>query len=178
MNMRCTSPALLILALLAGGNASAAVLQQAFTNDFQTNAVYLWSVDPSNMTFDGVSFGANMTAWEADIQTPAKRVLRGPTIGAAVGSFNLLMNYTSTPFKLEWAEVFFDNITNVVRGYGTLTYNGSGWSNADVATHLIDIPLHANAAATPIPSSVLLMLSALALVPLQRLARRRLPCAP
>ncbi len=173
MNIRAASFALLILISLGGAKTSAAELNQAFTNDFQTNAVYLWSTDPLNMTFDGVSFGTNMPAWHAALHTPARLVLSGPTIGAAAGSFNLVMNYKNTPFKLEWAEVFFDNTINVVRGYGTLTYNGSGWSNADVATHLIDIPLHANSAATPIPSSVLLMLSALALVPLQRLGLRR-----
>ena len=176
MNIRVTSLALLMVCLLVGGKTSAATLNQAFTNDFQTNAVYLWSPDPLNMTLDGLSFGANMTAWKADLHTPARLVLSGPTIGAASGSFNLLMNYKNTPFKLEWAEVFFDNITNVVLGYGTLTYNGGGWSNAGVATHLIDIPLHPNAAAMPIPSAVVLMLSALALIPLQRLSQRRAAC--
>ena len=172
MNMRVTSLALLIFWLLATGNGSAATLNQTFTNDFETNAVYLWSVDPSNMTLAGLSFGASMSGWQADRQNPAKLVLRGPTVGAAAGSFNLLMSYRHTPFKLEWAEVFFDNVNNVVRGYGTLSFNGSGWSNANIATHLIDIPLHPVAAALPIPSSLLLMFSALALMPLQRLRRR------
>ncbi len=172
MNVRVTSLALLIFVLLATGNAGAATLDQTFTNDFETNGIYLWSVDPSNMTLAGFSFGANMSGWKADSQSPAKLVLSGPTLGAAAGRFNLLMNYQNTPFKLEWAEVFFDNMSNAVRGYGTLTFNGSGWSNGNVATHLMDIPLHPVAAATPIPPSLLLMVSALALVPLQRLRRR------
>ena len=172
MNIRVTFFALSIFTLLAGANVGAAVLKQTFSNDFQTNAVYLWSVDPSNMSLEGVAFGANMSGWQADVQTPAWLVLSGPTIDAAVGSFSLKMKYKSTPFQLEWAEVFFDTVNNVVRGYGTLTYNGSGWGNADVATRLRDIPLQATAAAMPVPSSVLLMLSALALVPLQRLGNR------
>ena len=124
------------------------------------------------MTLAGFSYGASMSGWKGDLQNPAKLVLSGPTVGAAAGSFNLLMNYKHTPFKLEWAEVFFDNISNVVRGYGTLSFNGSGWSNANIATHVIDIPLHPVAAALPISSSLVLMFSALALLPLQHLRRR------
>lgn len=142
MNVRVTSLALLIFLLLATGNAGAATLDQTFTNDFETNGIYLWSVDPSNMTLAGFSFGANMSGRKADSQSPAKLVLSGPPLGAAA-----------------------------VRGYGTLPFNGSGWSNGNVATHLMDIPLHPVAAATPIPSSLLLMVSALTLVPLQRLRR-------
>jgi hypothetical protein len=126
------------------------------------------------MSLDGFSAGANMSGWKVDLSTPARMVISGPTITPGAGRFNLLMNYKTAPFQLEWAEVFFNNITNVVLGAGTLSFNGGGWSNANVATHLVDIPLHPAAAAMPVPSSILLMLSALALGTLTSMRKRNL----
>ena len=170
MSSPVTPAALLITMLLALGHAQAATLNQTFMNDFETNAVYLWSVDAANMHFDGFSLGSNMEAWQAEVSTPDKLVLRGPSVTAGAGRFNLLMNYQSTPFRLEWAEVFFDKVSNVVRGYGTLTFDGNGWSNTSVASHVIDIPLHPAVAAMPLPASWLMMASALALVGLRKRA--------
>lgn len=163
------SAAILVMTLVLGlGSASAATLNQSFMNDFESNAVYLWSLDSANMRFDGFSLGSNMEAWQAEVSTPEQLVLKGPTIAAGAGRFNLLMNYQSTPFRLEWAEVFFDKVSNVVRGYGTLTFDGNGWSNSNVASHVIDIPLHPTAAALPIPASYWLLASALALMSLRK----------
>lgn len=164
MNTRMTTKALLITLLLSAGSAGAATLNQTFMNDFETNAIYLWSTDASNMSLDGISFGANMGAWQATTHTPAKLVLSGPTIGPVAGRFDLLMNYKNLPFQLEWAEVFFDNANNAIRGYGTLTFDGGGWSNANVSSHVIDIPLHPGAV-VPLPSSLLLLVSIVLFVP-------------
>ena len=172
MNNCVTNRVLLLALLLTTGSVGAATLDQTFMNDFQDNAMYFWSGDPSNMTLDGFSAGANMNGWKVDVSTPARMVLSGPTVAASAGRFNLLMNFKSTPFQLEWAEVFFNNITNVVLGFGTLSFNGGGWSNANVATHLIDIPLHPAVAAMPVPSSILLLMSALGLGTLTRVRQR------
>lgn len=169
-----TCLSLLTALLLTTGSAGAATLEQTFMNDFETNAIYLWSLDASNMSLDGFSASADMGGWQADSISPAHMVLSGPTVAAGAGRFNLLMNYKSTPFRLEWAEVLFDHVGAVVKGYGTLSFNGNGWSNSNVASHLIDIPLHPQVAATPLPSSVLMMLSALALITVKSLRERRL----
>ncbi len=174
MKTRIVSRALLLILLLTTGSVGAATLNQTFMNDFETNAIYLWSVDASNMTLDGYSVGADMGAWKADISSPARMVLSGPTIAGGAGRFNLLMNYKTTPFQLEWAEVLFDHLGTVVKGYGTLSFNGGGWSNSNVATHLIDIPLHPNVAATPLPSSLIMMFSALTLVTMKGMRKRNL----
>ena len=174
MRNRIVCRALLITLLLTTGSAGAAILEQTFMNDFETNAIYLWSLDTSNMSLDGFSASADMGGWKAGISSPAHMVLSGPTVAAAAGRFNLLMSYKTTPFRLEWAEVLFDRVGTVVKGYGTLSFNGNGWSNSNVATHLIDIPLHPRVAATPLPSSVLMMFPALALVTVKGLRKRSL----
>ena len=174
MNNRFVSRALLITLLLTTGSAAAAKLEQTFMNDFETNAIYLWSLDTSNMSLDGFSAGADMGGWQAAISAPAHMVLSGPTVAAGAGRFNLLMNYKTIPFRIEWAEVLFDHVGSVVKGYGTLSFNGNGWSNSNVASHLIDIPLHPRVAATPLPSSLLMLFSALALITAKGLRKRRL----
>lgn len=174
MRYRIVFRALLITLLLTTSSAGAATLKQTFMNDFETNAVYLWSLDTSNMSLDGFSASADLGGWKADISSPARMVLSGATVAAGAGHFNLLMNYKTTPLRLEWAEVLFDRVGTVVKGYGALGFNGNGWSNSNVATHLIDIPLHPRAAAMPLPSSVLMMLSALALITVKGLRKRHL----
>ena len=173
MRYRIVFRALLITLLLTTSSAGAATLKQTFMNDFETNAVYLWSLDTSNMSLDGFSASADMGGWKADISSPARMVLGGATVAAGAGRFNLLMNYKTTPLRLEWAEVLFDHVGRMVKGYGALGFS-NGWSNSNVATHLIDIPLHPRAAAMPLPSSVLMMLSALALITVKGLRKRRL----
>ncbi len=162
MKLRLTSCMFVLTLLLSATGAGAATLNQTFMNDFESNALYLWSLDASNMSLERFTAGANMAGWKMDESSPAHMVLSGPTVAAAAGRFNLLMNYKAAPFRLEWAEVFFEKGINVVRGFGTLTFNGNGWSNANVGTHVIDIPLHPSVAATPLPGSALMMMSALA----------------
>ena len=106
------------------------------------------------------------------LNSPAKLAALNVTGSPTNGRFDLVMNYKTKPFKLEWATVFFDNVTNVVRGFGTLTFAANGWSNATASTHLVDIPVHPAAAAMPVPSSVVFMLSALGLLTLDGLRRR------
>jgi hypothetical protein len=163
MKLRLTSCMLALTLLLSVAGAGAATLNQTFMNDFESNTLYLWSLDASDMSLKNFTAGANMAGWKMDESSPAHMVLSGPTVAAGAGRFKLLMNYKAAPFRLEWAEVFFEKGINVVRGFGTLTFNGNGWSNANVGTHVIDIPLQPRVAATPLPGSALLLMSALAL---------------
>ena len=170
MNRRFASLALLML--LTVGTARAATLDQTFMNDFETNTIYLWSLDSANMRFDGFSTGANMAAWNAQVSTADRLVLSGPTLAAGAGRFNLHMHYSSAPFRLEWAEVFFNKVENVVLGRGTLTFDGNGWSNSAFASHSIDMPLNPTVAALPLPGSAMMMLSALLLLTVPTLRQR------
>ncbi len=151
----------------------AATLNQTFANDFDTTSIYLWSDAPGNMSFAAVGFGSNMTTWSVQSNTGAQLVLAGSTVAPGAGRFNVTMNFTTTPFTMQWAEVFFSGGFNVVRGAGTLTYQSAGWSNANTFTHLADIPQQFGAAAVPLPSSLMLLLSSLLFVPLAKLRERR-----
>lgn len=172
MKIRITPAILLLTLLLAAASAGAATLNQLFMNDFESNGLYLWSVDAGNMSFESFTPGANMDAWKADVSAPDHLLLRGPTVAAGAGRFSLTMNYKATPFRLEWAEVMFDNVSTVVRGFGTLTFDGNGWSNAAVGNHVIDIPLHPQVAAMPLPAAWMLLFPALAFMALPGLRKR------
>jgi hypothetical protein len=145
--------------MLATTSANAATLNQLFLNDFATNGIYLWSSNPSNMTFGGASFGVGMSGWTQVSNTGAQLVMSGPTVAPFTGLFNVTMNYTSAPFNMEWAEVFFSSGTPTLRGAGTLTYNGSGWGSSNAFTHLADIPM--GGAPVPVPAALWLLGSAL-----------------
>ncbi|MBK8958035.1 MAG: hypothetical protein IPM80_06290 [Proteobacteria bacterium] len=170
MSMRIIPAVLSVSLLLCMSGARAAILNQTFQNDFQTNGIYLWSTDFPSMHFEGFALGTNMQAWQAQLDAPSQLVLRGPTVAAGAGRFDLRMNYKSAPFRLEWAEVFFDKAGTVVRGFGTLAFDGSGWSNSSFASHVIDIPLNPSAAAMPLPGSWLMLTSAVALLCLRKRA--------
>ncbi len=173
MTMHSTTKTLLLCLLLATGSARAATLDQLFMNDFETNGIYLWSVDPANMTLSSAGFGSNMSGWSVQSNTGEKLVMSGPTLAAAAGRFNVLMNYLSKPFQMEWAEIYFNNAVRTVRGVGTLTYGDSGWSNVNSFSHMSEFSVPAPATiATPLPASVVMMLSALALVSFTQTRRR------
>lgn len=166
----------LIALSLATGSLSAATLNQTFMNDFEATSIYLWSDAPGNMSFVGAGFGADMSTWSVTSNTGAQLVLGGSTVAPGAGRFDLAMNYHTAPFTVQWAEVFFSGLVNVVRGSGTLTYQGAGWSNVDAFSHLADIPNRVIASsAVPLPSSVLLMLTSLLFVPLTKLRQRTAP---
>lgn len=178
MNTRTTDNVMLLgvmllSLLLAAAPVRAATLDQLFANDFDATGIYLWSMDPANMTFTSASFGANMNGWTVQSNTGDKLVMSGPSVAPGAGRFNVLMSYLSRPFQMEWAEVYFNNAVTTVRGVGTLTYGLSGWSNVDAFTHMAEFTVPAPATiATPVPASIVTMLSALALVSFTQTRRR------
>lgn len=164
----------LLACTLVGANAQAASLNQSFSNDFDTNAIYLWSDDPSNMQFEQVRFSAAMAGWNLDVDSASALVLSGPAAAAGAGRFTVKMDYQVKPFSMQWAEVFFDSGINRILGGGTLTYRNGGWSGSDVFTRAGDIPHQFSAqSAVPLPPSIVLLLSALAFFPLRRYVRVR-----
>ncbi len=173
MNIR-QPRAIVLLALLLGAlPLQAAKLNQTFANDFDTNSIYLWSADAGNMSFLEANPGKGMDGWSITTLTPAKLVMAGPTVDAGRGRFKVLLNYLDRSFRMEWAEVYFANAIPTVRGAGTLTYGKGGWSNDDSFSHMAEFQLsNVKSAATPLPSSAVMLLSALALGGLARYRRR------
>ncbi len=164
-----------LLALsLTATTAVAATLNQTFMNDFASNAMYFWSENPANMQFGAVSFGSNMSGWSVQSASAAALVIQGPVVAAAQGRFTMGFDYVTRPFSLQWAEVFFDSGINHILGAGTLSYSASGWAGTNVFTHAADVPHQfTTQASVPLPPSVVLLLSALAFLPLRQLRQLR-----
>jgi len=163
--------ALLALSLSAT-TAVAATLNQTFMNDFAANALYFWSDDASNMQLGAVSFGSNMSGWSVQSASAAALVIQGPVVAAAQGRFTMAFDYVSRPFSVQWAEVFFDSGINHILGAGTLSYSTGGWAGSNAFTHAADVPHQfASQASVPLPPSAVLLLSALAFLPLRQLRR-------
>lgn len=159
---------------LVGASAEAATLNQTFSNDFDTSAIYLWSDDPSNMQFESVRFSAAMASWNLDANSAGALVISGPTAAAGAGRFTVKMDYVVKPFSMQWAEVFFESGINRILAGGTLTYSNGGWSGSNVFTRAGDVPHQFTAqSAVPLPQSMVLLLSALVFIPLRRYARVR-----
>lgn len=173
MNIR-PRHAIVLLALLLGAlPLQAAKLNQTFVNDFETNSIHLWSVDAGNMNFLEANLGKGLDGWTVTTITPVKLVMSGPTVGAGQGRFKVLMSYLDKSFRMEWAEVYFNNAMPKVLGAGTLTYGKGGWSNDDSFSHMAEFQLsNVKSAATPLPSSAVMLLSALALGGFARYRRR------
>ena len=164
----------LIAATLTVAGAGAATKNQMFQNDYDSNALYFWSDNPSNLQIALASFGAHMGDWTVDSSTGDALVLSGSTLGAGQGRFTLSFDYVARPFTLQWAEVFFDSGVNHLLDGGTLSYGSSGWSGTSAFTRAGDIPNQfAAQASVPLPPSLVLLLSSLLFIPLRRLSRVR-----
>lgn len=151
-----TKFAVLILLATAFSNASAASFSQQFLNDFSSNRIWLWAVEPTT-EFTNVSFdNAAVSDWVVPVDTGSTLYLESSTetpLLPGAGRFTIDFDYTTPTFSFEWAEIYWDGATNNLLGSGTATYNGSGWSGGPAFTHAAAL------SAVPIPASSVLLAS-------------------
>lgn len=170
------------LALVAcASNVTAAVKTQDFLNDTNTNYIFMFT-DNSNIEFSNISFDANkgFVDWTVESLTPSLAVIAGPETAARDGLFSLTFNYFRRSVSFQWAEVLFDAGTHtyVTQDAGTARYNSRSdrWGgnssfsavNAGFVQNYFD---NLPPAAVPLPSSVVLMLSAAAFIGFSRRAQ-------
>ena len=166
--------AVTLLLMIGSGAAAAATYSGAFLNDAEMNNAFLFSDDVNELEFLDVSFGRDMSAWHVDIQTPAQLVFSGPTVQPLRGLLRLSFEYTVGQVSFQWAEVLFDGVDYAVQQSGSLHFDttqpsGAQWSatnvfssaNAQFIDGYFSLPA---ATAVPLPNSVALMLSALAVI--------------
>ncbi len=153
-----TAITLLILLIGLGADVTAATHSQPFRNDYDTNRIWLWAVEPTtqftNLTFDN----APVSNWLATVNSGDRLFFEsddGSTIAPSAGLFTVDFGYTTPTFSIEWAEIFWDGATNGLLGSGTLTWNGSGWSGSSVFTHAGELAT----APVPLPASFTFLIS-------------------
>ncbi|MCC7410062.1 MAG: hypothetical protein IT495_00300 [Gammaproteobacteria bacterium] len=144
--------------------AFAATTTARFSNDYTSDAIYLWSADPATL-LDSVSFGGAASAWTASTLTPTHLAMTGPLLAPAAGRFDVTFSYTppassgAASVSFEWAEVLWAGGVPTIQGAGTLAlYGRSTWRASGSFSHTADIA----ALATPLPPSVVLFAGAIA----------------
>lgn len=154
---------LLAIILSAGATlpANAATLNQWFSNDTTSNAIYLWltassapTTDITNVIFDAASA---MSAW-GSTGTTDSLVLYGPAANAGAGRVQLRFDYSVRPFSFEYAEVLWNGGEMTLLDSGTLSRGTGSWTSSAAFTRVGDIS-SPFAAPVPVPSSLILLLS-------------------
>jgi len=164
--------ALLVLSAFA---ANAATDTERYKNDADMTNLFLWSTDPSNMTFGSIDLtDAKLTGWSVMHNDGAYLVLEGPEISKSKSKINIDFNFTVAPFTFQFAEVLYDSVGNdiAIEATGMIQYNTKGKLDKPTANPLsaaqgADIKAYFNPSAgavVPLPGSSVLMLSALGLV--------------
>ena len=173
--------ALMSLALFAAVPAAHAssVKLVDITNDYQDTGLYFWADGAGAVSFDKFTLQTPaLSGWKASVNDGTQLFLSGPVVAPGAGRVRLRLNYSTTPFSFQWAEVYFDGTKNLLRSGGTLTWERVGsslqWVASSTFTHLEDLNpglVSPKAAAVPLPASVLFMLSGLVPSLLRRRAR-------
>ncbi len=162
----------MLILMMGTGSAAGATFSGTYWNDVEMNVGFFFSDDAAELEFNGVTFGAAMSLWNVDVQTPTHLVFAGPTAPAFAGSVNISFEYYVPQVNFQWAEVLFDGVNYAIQRSGTLHFDfaqpaGSQlWgtnvfssANAQFIDNYFNGPI---AASVPVPNSVVLMLSAVA----------------
>lgn len=162
--------AICVLVTLAPLCSQAAIVTERYKNSTAITDLFLWSDDPTVMTFAGVDLSDKKLAGWSGLNFGDRMVIEGPEIKKNKGKFDIDFDYTVAPFTLQYAEVMYDAVTSIwtVEATGQLEYNGkklkkptanplSALQSSQIKAHFAPA-----AAVVPIPSSVVLMLSAIA----------------
>lgn len=124
--MKTKATLIIFLALLFANIslATAATFSQQFQNDFASDRIWLWAVEPTT-TITNVSFdSAPVSSWLVPVDTGKTLYLEsntGTPVAPTAGLFTVDFNYTTPTLSFEWAELFWDGASNTVLGSGTAT---------------------------------------------------------
>ncbi|MDA0822801.1 MAG: hypothetical protein O3C28_10290 [Proteobacteria bacterium] len=181
---------------MATSSVNAALTFDTLPVNQTVNAIFLWAEDPSDMTFDaGLTDFSSLTGWSLDtsptgatdnstwvftasgIETGAGAVTANSVAPITVG-FDYVVSGGTSQFRFQYALVLWDSVTANVASSGTQRIRrGNTNSNSAVGTPLsatqfgeIDSYLAAASAPAlvPVPSSVVLMASAIAFLGFSR----------
>jgi hypothetical protein len=176
------------LLIVASSFAQAATDSVSWTNVGDTNYIFLFAETPFGLeplTFDNVSFSAASSGWTLNELQPVTAIFSGAEVAAGSGGFTLDFSYWWNNTAIQWAEVLFDagdysyTIENSGRAAHNVPWFGGGaasWSYTNAFSGanqaaIGDYFASVSPAAVPVPSSVVLMLSAAAFMGFSRRAR-------
>ncbi len=160
------------LVLLSPLAAKGATVNGTYMNGTIITQLFLWSANaPLDVTFtivDPSDPSSDIPAgWNVVLPMPNDRlVVQGSGLTAG-GDFDITFDYPGSTFRFEFAEVLYDSVNDIVtiQGTGKVHYNGKKFTGTPYtlsAAQITDINNHmATVAAVPIPSSVVLMMSAI-----------------
>ena len=172
--------ALLLVAPLA---ANGITVTERFTNGNDITHLFFWAEGPvPDMNFVGVDLGnpttdPKLNGWVSS-PTPSpfpantfSLVLAGPEIKNNLGKFDIDFNHTNATFTFHFAEVLYDGVgafdeTTHIQETGSIFYDGKKLINPTAYAlstgEMLDVTTYfaSGATAVPIPSSVVLMMSA------------------
>ena len=169
------------LLLVAAFCAQAGTETNDFRNQSSMNYGFLFADPSGDMTFTNLTFKNDFAGWTLEPLSASLAIYHGPAVVAPnAGRIRLTFDYVAPAVVLQWAEVMFDS--------GTMTYdttasgsamfdsslNGAAqWAASNVFSGangiIIDDYFNAmGASAVPLPSSVVLLLSAAAFLGFSR----------
>ena len=112
MKIRRFAALLAVVLAFASYEANATTAQQTFTNDYASNAIYLFADNPANLSFTNATFSGGASGWSLTVNTGDELAMSGPVLTPGNGLFNVTFSYTSLPFSFQWAEVLTGTTTN------------------------------------------------------------------
>jgi hypothetical protein len=161
------------LITVAALSTQAATVTERYNNDNDITHLFLWSDDPSNMTFVSVDLSdAKLAGWSSNSSLSGEVLMaQGPEVKNSTGKFDITFNYSTAPFIFQYAEVFFQagDTGPSILDTGMIEYNGKKllaptvWILTSAQLNYINASV-IGAAVVPIPSSVYLMMSAIGFV--------------
>jgi hypothetical protein len=122
------------------------------------------------MMFDGVDLSdAELVGWTSSALASDYVVFEGPEVKKSKGKFVIDFDFDDSvvsTFTFQFAEVLYDGVTETIQNTGNIEYDGSKLLKPTVnglsVGQMANITAYfAPATAVPIPSSVVLMMSAI-----------------
>ena len=94
MKIRRFAALLAVVLAFASYEANATTAQQTFTNDYASNAIYLFADNPVNLSFTSATFSGGASGWSLTVNTGDELAMSGTVLTPGSGLFNVTFNYT------------------------------------------------------------------------------------
>lgn len=165
----------ILLPVMLLGVSSAALAANGstdFVNDYASNTIFLFADNPGGnpgLQFTDLALADGFSDWTVETLTPALAIFTGAAAAPGAGSFRLDYRYRGRNVSFQWAEVLFDTVSPVILGAGTAAFTrvrgGGFWSGTNTFSDpnrrfVSDYFSTVSPAAVPLPDSVVLLLSA------------------